>query len=146
HVISGGMSSFPEYALKQFLQLQRTHRFGFEAILESWIGVFGRNAIKIVPIERVTESGGDLVVHTFRSLLGIEADELAGKYRSNRSLSPEQLELIRAVSVFGHRRHGKASKGVSFALRHLLRRRDEQVTAAAEAFASLRGELSLNDQ
>ncbi|HEY1385123.1 MAG TPA: hypothetical protein VGF43_15990 [Dongiaceae bacterium] len=146
HVISGGLSGFPEYALSQFLQLQRNQRFPFERTAETWIGVFGRDSVRIVPIERITENGGDLVTHTFRSLLGIEAEDLAGKYKSNRSLSPEQLELIRAVSVFGNRRHGKTSRGVSFTLRHMLRRGDADLMAAAERFTPLRTDLSLDDQ
>lgn len=146
HVISGGLSGFPEYALNQFLQLQRDQRFAFERTAETWVDVFGRDAMRIVPVERITENGGDLVAHTFRSLLGIEAGDLAGRYKSNRSLSPEQLELIRAVSVFGNRQHGKASKGVSFSLRHMLRRRDAGLMAAAERFTPLRADLSLDDQ
>ena len=78
HVISGGVSSFPEYALTALLQMQRDQRFGFELIADSWIEAFGRGAVRITPIERITESGGDLVARTFQSLLEIEADESTG--------------------------------------------------------------------
>jgi len=145
-VISGGTVTFPEHVLQELLKVQREQRFQFEHIADTWIDIFGRDAVRIVPIERVTASGNDLVVHTFRSLLGIEAAELAGKYKSNRSLSPEQLELIRAVSVFGNRQHGKASKGVSFALRRRLLRGEAQATAAAERLTALRCDLTLDDQ
>ncbi|MGH6892524.1 MAG: hypothetical protein ACREEP_09725, partial [Dongiaceae bacterium] len=139
-------SSLPEYTLTQFLQLLRNRRFVFDPIAEAWINAFGRDAVRIAPIERVVESGTDLVAHTFQTLLGIEADKLAGRYKSNRSLSPEQLELIRAVSICRHRRYGKASMDVSFPLRRLLRRGDAHVVAAAKTFTQLRVDLSLNDQ
>lgn len=146
HVIYGGISAFPEYALDQLLRLLRTQYFPFEPVADAWTEVFGRDAVRITPIERIIESGRDLVVHTFQSLLAVEAQDLSGKYKSNRSLAPEHLELIRAVSILGHRRNGKASKGVSFALRRLLRREDPQMIAAAKIFAPLRCELSLDDQ
>lgn len=146
HVIYGGVSSFPEYALGQLLRVLGEQHFPFEAIANAWIEAFGRDAVRIVPIERITESGGDLVVQTFHSLLGIEAGNLAGRYKSNRSLSPEQLELIRAVSIYGQRRYGKASKEVSFTLRRLLRRGDSHVTGITKNFTPLRAELSLDDQ
>ena len=56
------------------------------------------------------------------------------------------MELIRAVSILGDRRYGKASKGIASAVRRLLRRRDPHALAAAESFAPLRSEISLNDQ
>jgi hypothetical protein len=146
HVIYCGVSSFPEFALGQLLRILREQHFQFEAIADAWIEAFGRDAVRIEPIERITEAGGDLVVQTFHSLLGIEAANLAGTYKSNRSLSAEQLELIRAVSIYGQRRHGKATKEVSFALRRLLRRGDSHVAGITKIFTPLRAELVLDDQ
>src|SRR5206468_10528873 len=66
---------------------------------------------------------------------GIGAEELAGKYKSNRSPSPEQLELIRAASVFGSRHHGKQARASLALRRRLLRRAIEKFGTILEGIS-----------
>lgn len=98
-VRAGGRTAMPAFVKKQLARKADGHRLDIANPIARWTSVFGEGAVIVSPIERATEAGQDLVVHTFRDLLGIDAPAIAGRYDSNRSII-EHTELVRAVNLW----------------------------------------------
>jgi len=110
--IRRGLSdTLPLFAFAMLDRFLRDERLLFESFADDWLAVFPRQSIRIVPMERLIEEDGDLVVSAFRLLLGLDAGSLRDRYRLNGAMTPGTSEFVRAMRM----RHATAEDAATFA-------------------------------
>ncbi len=77
----------------------RTHYFNYNRLLSLWAKVFGKENLR-PRIYSNRELVGNDIFHDFAFSTGLDVDEIAPTERSNPSLSPEGLELLRLLNPY----------------------------------------------
>jgi hypothetical protein len=142
---SGRTMGLPRFVEEQCAASPRGHFLDFTRPIEKWARVFGRAAMRVRAMERITTGGRDLVTETFRDLLAIDAAELKGRYRANESV-PAQTEAIRAVNCQNRDVDGDASRRVAHTALRLFRKQRQVALDCAAALEGPLAELAIDDR
>jgi hypothetical protein len=106
-VRTGLGDGLPAFLARELAREPTGHRLDIAPTIARWAEAFGADALDVMPVERISR---DLVVEIFRRALAIDAPELAGRYRVNRS-EIARTELMRGVARrLGGMKHGEAGK------------------------------------
>lgn len=146
HVRRGGCDTYPAFAFEALDRVLTANRFPFERIADLWLEVFGRGSLRIVPMDRLTGGGADLVVSTFKLLLDLEVPNLSGSYRYNAAMPAGETELVRNVSMRHALAGDTSGKKLSRVLSSHLRRSGSPASDMARLFDPWVSELTVPDR
>lgn len=113
NVRAGQAETIPEFLNHYFRGPVRAMNVNYGLIWERIAGVFGREAVRIVPYSTLMDAGADLFEHFSREFLGWSGAKAPdqGK-RLNESHGLAEMEMLRALNALHLRRTGKQGGAV----------------------------------
>ena len=140
-IFAGGVQALPEFVARLMGGEGDMTELDYSLVWERWANVFGRDAIKIVPLSNITDIGADIFARFCTDVLNIEQVPVPPQKgrKAWATPGPQETELLRALNVLNMQRAGKSGSAMFWGLQGQRAKRDlpalfAKMDASAQTF------------